>query len=162
MLFGAALWTLWRTNRAAYRRHREQLAADRNDRFRQEVADLLGERYATVDAAYRLADASAQHDDAVANGAPPADRVAKFLAVREKHTPQLNTVEHLAIRAALLTNNTELIAKLDQIRTASQGWKDLVDKDPVEVFIKMRDDLDTAFAELETLTRQLVTSDGVG
>jgi hypothetical protein len=49
---------------------------------------------------------------------------------------------------------------LDEIRTVAQLWKDLVDDDPYEKFIEIRDRLETAFNVLETVTRKLVTSDG--
>lgn len=162
LLFAAAMITLWRTNKAAERRLDRQLCADRADRLRTEVADLLGERWATEKAAYELATNADQYQTDLHNSTVPAERVAKLLKVRDEHTPQLNKVEHLAIRASLLTNDAAISAVLDEIRTAAQGWKDLVGGDPIEKFIEIRDKLDAKFGELETLTRNLVTSDGAG
>jgi hypothetical protein len=56
----------------AQRRHEEQLAAmraegraeraaQRNDRFREEVANLIGEKWKTVNIAYELAEAADQY-----------------------------------------------------------------------------------------------------
>lgn len=150
---------------AAQAHHDEQLtalrtegradrAAERNDRFRQEVANLLGERWATEKAAYKLAENA---DDHFTGQGVTSEDLQK---VRNEHTPQLNKVEHLAIRAALLTNDWKILAVLTQVRTAAQGWMDLVDGAPMATFISVRDRLDGAFEELEALTRQLVTSDG--
>jgi hypothetical protein len=157
---------------AAQNQHDEQLsamrsegraerAAERNDRFREEVANLLGERWATENAAYKLATAKDEHNIDVETGVAPNERFKKALDVRNEYTPQLNKVELLAIRASLLTNNVEVSAVLDEIRVVAQMWKDLVDRDPIETFMEIRGRLDTGFAELETLTRKLVTSDGV-
>jgi hypothetical protein len=157
---------------AAQQRQDDQLAAmraegradrtaQRNDRFREEVANLIGEKWNTVNAAYELADAVGEfqrtNDDP---DVAPKDRFWKARGVRDKYTPQLNKVEHLAIRASLLTNDAETSAMLDEIRTVAQMWKDLVANDPYETFIEIRDRLETAFNQLETLTRKLVTSDG--
>jgi hypothetical protein len=163
LLFAGSMIVLWRTNKAADRRHRQQLTAERNDRFREEVSNLIGEKWETVNVAYELAEAAGEyHRTAGAPDVAPRDRFWKARGVRDKHTPQLNKVEHMAIRASLLTNDTETSAVLDEIQTVAQLWKDLVDNDPYEKFIEIRDRLQTAFNQLETLTRKLVTSDGVG
>ena len=141
---------------------RANRAAERNNRFREEVAKLLGERRATDKAAYELATAATEYDtDKRRPEVSPHDRVAAVLEVRNKHTPQLNKVEHLAICASLLTNDVEISALLTAIKNAAQVWKDLVDSDPIEKYIDMRDALDNAFIQLEAFTRTLVTSDGV-
>ncbi len=172
LLFIGGLIGVWWTNNNADRRHREQLAAtqaegradraaERNDRFREEVANLLGERWATDKAAYKLATAADEyHTDHERPEVPPGERFAKALKVRDEHTPQLNRVEHLAIRASLLINDAEISDVLTAIRTVAQLWKDLVDRDPIETYIEIRGRLDNAFARLETLTCKLVTSDG--
>jgi hypothetical protein len=69
-------------------------------------------------------------------------------------------VEHLAIRASLLTTDRDISTILDEIRTSAQMWKDLVDSDPIEKYVEIRNSLDANFAKLETLTRNVVTSDG--
>lgn len=172
LLFAASMITVWLTNRAANRRHREQVstthaegraerAARRNDRFREEVANLLGERWQTENVAYELADAIGEYQrDRDNPEVSPNERFWKARGVRDEHTPQLNKVEHLAIRASLLTNDAEISAVLDEIRTIAQLWKDLVDNDPYEKFIEIRDRVRAAFTQLEILTRRLVTSDG--
>jgi hypothetical protein len=162
LLFTGSMVVLWRTLKNTREEGRRGRAAQRNDRFREEVANLLGEKYLTVDAAEKLADDAKGGYDDVEGEVPPADRVGKVLTVREQQASQLNKVEHLAIRAALLTNDTEIIAVLGETRTAAQMWKDLVDKNPYETFMEIRDRLEAAFDQLETLTRKLVTSDGVG
>jgi hypothetical protein len=140
--------------------NRAERAAQRNDRFREEVANLLGERWATERAAYELATNAAEYYTDLHNPAVAGERIAELLQVRDEHTPQLTKVEHLAIRASLLTNDGQISAVLDGIRMAAQGWKDLVDQDPMENFIGIRDRLDNDFARVEDLTRRLVTSDG--
>jgi hypothetical protein len=157
---------------AAQNQHDEQLsamrsegraerAAQRNHRFREEVANLLGERWATENAAYKLATAGDEYNIDVETGVSPRERSSKVLDVRNEHTPQLNKVELLAIRASLLTDNADVSSVLYEIRAVAQKWKDLVDGDPIETFMEIRAGLDTGFAELEKLTRKLVTSDGV-
>ena len=161
LLFVAAIITVWRTNQNTRREGRRDRAAQRADRFGEEVANLLGERWATEKAAYELATAADEyHTDTENPEVSPNKRFTKAVRVRDKHTPQLNKVEHLAIRASLLTNDDEISAALDEIRTVAQLWKDLIDSDAIEKFMEIRDRLETAFSELETLTRRLVTSDG--
>jgi hypothetical protein len=140
--------------------NRAERAGQRNDRFREEVANLLGERWATEKAAYELATNAANYYADLNNPAVASERVAELLQFRDEYTPQLNKVEHLAIRASLLTNDVEISAVLDEIRMAAQGWKNLVNQDPIEEFVGIRDRLDNDFARLEELTRRLVTSDG--
>jgi hypothetical protein len=171
LFIGGLVGVCW-TNNNADRRHREQLAAtqaegradraaERNDRFREEVANLLGERWATDKAAYKLATAADEyHTDHERPEVSPNERFTKALTVRDEHTPQLNKVEHLSIRASLLTNDAEVSDALNAIRAVAQLWKDLVDVDAFEKYTEIRERLDNAFARLETLTRKLVTSDG--
>jgi hypothetical protein len=171
LFIGGLIGIRW-TNNNADQRHREQLAAmqaegradratERNDRFREEVANLLGERWATDKAAYKLATAADEyHIDKERPEVSANERFTNALKVRDEHTPQLNKVEHLAIRASLLTSDAEISAVLSAIRTSAQLWKDLVDRDPIEKYIEIRDGLNNDFARLETLTRTLVTSDG--
>ena len=139
---------------------RADRVAQRTDRFRDEVANLLGERWATEKAAYELATNAAEYHTDLHNPAVENRRIAELLQVRDEYTPQLNKVEHLAIRASLLTNDGEISSVLDGIRIAAQSWKNLVDQDPLENFIGMRHTLDGEFARLEQLTRRLVTADG--
>jgi hypothetical protein len=160
LLFTASMIVLWRTLKNTREEGRRGRAAQRNDRFREEVANLIGERWATEKAAYELATNAAEYHTDLHNEAVESERIAELLQVRDEYTPQLNKVEHLAIRASLLTNDGQISAVLDEIRTAAQGWKDLVDQDPIEKFIGIRDRLDNDFARLEDLTRRLVTSDG--
>ena len=89
LLFIGGLIGVWWTNNNADRRHREQLAAtqaegradraaERNDRFREEVANLLGERWATDKAAYKLATAADEyHTDHERPEVPPGERFPK-------------------------------------------------------------------------------------
>lgn len=171
LLFAGGLIGVWCTNRTANKRHREQLdltraegradrAAERNDRFREEVANLLGERWTTEKAAYKLAENAEEYYNGLNNPTVNAVTIAQLLQVRDDHTPQLNKVEHLAIRAALLMNDPQISEVLNEIRTAAQGWKNLVAGDHYGTFIGIRDRLDAAFERLEVLTRRLVTSDG--
>ena len=172
LLFVGGLIGVWWTNKNADQRQRGQLAtmqaegrtdrvAQRNDRFREEVANLLGERWATDNAAYELATAADEYStDKVRPEVSPHDRVTAVLEVRDEHTPQLNKIEHLAICASLLTNDAEISGVLTAIRRAAQVWKELVDGDPIEKYMGMRDVLDNSFSQLETFTRTLVTSDG--
>lgn len=158
---------------AATTRHEEQLAAmrdegraeraaQRNDRFREEVANLLGERWATENAAYNLAENADEYYKGLKNPTTLENAItaAELLAVRDQDTPQIDKAEHLAIRAALLTNDPVISEVLYEIRTAAQGWKDLVDSDQIATFMDIRNLLEDAFEKLEVLTRQLVTSDG--
>ncbi|WAI52978.1 hypothetical protein OUZ54_13850 [Mycobacterium avium subsp. paratuberculosis] len=172
VLFVGGLVGVWCTNRNADKRHREQLdttraegradrAAERNDRLREEVANLLGERWATDKAAYKLATAADEYKtDRQRPEVSANERFNKALQVRDEHTPQFNKVEQLAIRAWLLTTDAGISSTLDAIRTVAQLWKDLVDSDPIETYTEIRDRLNKDFGRLEVLTRQLVTSDG--
>ncbi|QNJ90971.1 hypothetical protein HZU40_22415 [Mycolicibacterium fluoranthenivorans] len=163
--------TLFYTNRKAQNRHLEQLdmaraegrmdrAADRNDRLREEIAKLLEERQATENAAYKLADAFAGFQNAQEAGEAPNHRFTEAQKLREKHTPQLQKVESIAIRTALLTNDKTVQTLLAEVRTVAQMWKDLVDNDPYEKFVEIRDRTRSAFEGLEEETRRIVTSDG--
>lgn len=184
LLFTGGLIGVYLTNRnasgrhrtemdAAQRQHEQQLAAmrgearadriaQRNDRLREEVGNLIGEKWATNNVAFELAEAAGQFFRDREEQVAPNKRFRNAVDVRNEHTPQLNKVEHLAIRASLLTDDREISGVLDEIRTVAQLWKDLIDNDPYEKFIEIRERLETAFTKLETLTRTLVTSDGVG
>ena len=172
LFIGGLIGVAW-TNRNAGQRHLEQLAAmkvegradraaERNDHLREEVANLLGERWATDNAAYKLATAADEYqiDRDERPQISANQRFNKALEVRDEHTPQLNKVEHLAIRASLLTNDAETLSVLTSIRNVAQLWKNLVDSDPIETYSEIRDTLTADFARLEALTRRLVTSDG--
>jgi hypothetical protein len=172
LLFVGGLIGVGWTNKNADRRHWEQLAAtkaegradraaQRNDRLREEVANLLGERWATDKAAYQLATAVDEYQtDKERPEVTANERVTKALDVRDEYTPQLNKVEQLAIRASLLTNDAEISSVLNAIRSVAQLWKNLVDSDPIETYAEIRDRLSNDFARLESLTRRLVTADG--
>lgn len=172
LLFVGGLIGVGWTNKNAGQRHWEQLAAtkaegradraaERNDHLREEVANLLGERWATDKAAYQLATAVDEYQtDKERPDVSANERFTKALKVRDEHTPQLNKVELLAIRASLLTNDAEISSVLNAIRSVAQLWKNLVDSDPIDTYAEIRDRLSNDFARLESLTRRLVTADG--
>jgi hypothetical protein len=113
---------------AAQKRHHEkQLAAQRNDRFGEEVANLLGERWGAEKAAYELATNAANYYAGLHDSEVASEHIAELIKIRDNYTPQLNKVEQLAIRASLLTNDGQIAVVLDEVRAAARSWKDLVD-----------------------------------
>lgn len=223
LLFVAAMITLWRTNKAAEGRHREQMtvakdqhdadlkaaedryladqndmnsrhyqdikaaqerqeeqlsamrgegradrAAARADRFREDVAGILAERWPTLDAAMDLADAVAQYREHRENReVPPQERAATFDKVRLGTRENLNRFIQLVIRASLLTNDPDVLAILKGLRdSAKDAWNAMKgtlngDGDPYEKEAAFRETFNSKLTDLETATRRLVTSEPV-
>jgi hypothetical protein len=166
LLFAAAMITLWFTNWRADQRHREQLVAQRNDRFREEVAKILAERWDTERAASDLADAVGQYRSDGEMGVVPADQTRKLLTVRDEQLPQFRKVELLAAQAALLSNDARALAALADVREIAEGWKDIIrtlarSGDPHLEYADLLDKVQGTFDRLETVTHSLVTSDGI-
>jgi hypothetical protein len=98
LFIGGLIGVRW-TNSNADQRHQEQLAAmhaearadraaERNNRFREEVANLLGERWATDKAAYELATAADEYrTDKERPEVSARERFTKALGVRDEHAP---------------------------------------------------------------------------
>jgi hypothetical protein len=162
---------------AADDRHKEQLqaaraegvadrAAQRVDKFREDVASILAERWPTLDAAVEMADAVDQyHRDRENPEVTPHERVTKFNAARLERREPLNRLIQLTIRASLLTNDPDLLAALKGIReVSSEGWNAIKwtlnsQGDPYDEEKVFREKLHAKLGELESLTRKLVTSD---
>ena len=150
-----------RTNRAAIDaaddRHKEQLeaaraesmadrGAQRADKFREDVAGILAERWPTLDAAIAMADAADEYRrDRETPGVSARERASKFSAVRTQQRDNFNRLMHLTIRASLLTNDADLLAVLGDLREmARNGWNAISKTingqgDPYEEEIKFRD-----------------------
>jgi hypothetical protein len=160
---------------AAQGRHEQQLAAmraegraDRNlqraNTFREEVANILAERWDTITAAGILADAVNEYVKAGEKGVPPAPRTHPLLDVRAQQLPQFRKVEHLVIRASLLTNDQEATSVLADIRDISDSWKRILmatskGRDPYMEWSDLQDKVRDAFQRLEAVTQRIVTSE---
>jgi hypothetical protein len=182
LLFLGAMYTLWRTNGATDCRHAEQLsairaegaagrAAERVDKFREEVSGILAERWPLADAINILAEATVQYrKDFSDPDISPQRAVDTFNEVLSQQRTHLNRFIDLAIRASLLTNDAEILDILRQTReTARNGWNEVKtsttrqfsDAFDVEREREWRSAFHGKLVELETATRALATTDGV-
>ncbi|MCF6390889.1 hypothetical protein L2K20_28320 [Mycobacterium sp. MBM] len=178
LLFLGAMFTVWQTNRAADRRHIEQLAtvrseglagraAERVDKFREEVSAILAERWPLSDALHVLAEAVVRYREQLKDPDIPQqeslDALNKVVAGQRLH---LNRFIDLVIRASLLTNDAETLTTLKQTReTARTSWNDIKAattgrSDALDVEHQFRSAFNSKLTELEAATRTLATSDG--
>jgi hypothetical protein len=108
---------LWRTLKNTREEGRRGRAAERNDRFREEVANLLEEKYLTVDTAEKLADnAKGGYDDDVERQVPPADPVGKVLTAVATTWPLEG---HFAVGGAGLYVSTNCLGRIFTSRTTN-------------------------------------------
>jgi hypothetical protein len=173
-----------RTNQRAIRaadvRHREQVeaaradgvadrAADRADKLREEVASILAERWAMVDAASELACAVELYRRVRGHPqASPIEQEAKSNALRLQlvQRDHLNHFIQRTIRAGLLTNDPEIQAVLNELREVlGAAWRAILATlslkgDPCEEARTFRKGFHSKLSDLESLTRRVATADG--
>jgi hypothetical protein len=163
---------------AADTRHREQLvaarveraadrAADRADKFREEVASILAERWPMLNATYELACAVEQYRRVRGNPRVSAtEQEVKSKAVKLVQRDHLNRLIQLTIRAGLLTNDREIQTVLKELREMSRDAWNAINQtlnfrgNPFEEAHAFRKRLQAKLSDLESLTRELVTTDG--
>jgi hypothetical protein len=98
-LFGGTLFTLWRTNRAAFNRQTRELeakeqeakadrASARADQLCVEVAAILAKRPTTLDSPRKLFDATFQHRMDIDANVSPAERSRKVLDAPQRFQGQ--------------------------------------------------------------------------
>jgi hypothetical protein len=172
VLFTGTMIALWRTNKAASTRQKAEIEAKRLEgvadrasarayQLRVEVAAILAERPTTLDSQRRLFEATFQHRVEVdADTVSPAERSRKVLDVRQLHIEHSDKLEHLVIRALLLTTDANIEAALSKVRSIAHNWNEPMlaaqsEPNNVEKFDGLRTRLTTALDELETATRKL-------
>lgn len=168
-----------RAIRAADARHREQVeaaradgvadrAADRADKLREEVASILAERWAMLEAAIELAPVVEQYRRVRRNPCvSPIEQQANLDALRLKiaQRDHLNQFIQKTLRAGLLTNDAEFHAALEALReVVGSGWQAILATsnlkgDPYAEARMFRQRFHSKLGDLEVLTRRIVTSD---
>lgn len=172
LLFAGAMLTLWLTNRAARKRQERELAAKRKeniadraaarvDTLRNEVATILAERPATLDSQRALFEATLQHKNELHDSSVSAhESVGKVMTVRALHIALCDRLEHQVIRAQLLSDDYEIDAALNKLRTIAHNWNEPMkaaqdDSRDWDGLMQLGKELTTALDELEKATRKL-------
>jgi hypothetical protein len=144
---------------AARQARAAQRASERADQFRDEVASIVAEQKEMIKCQTRASLAGAMRQ------IHPNDNEVElqFLPARQETLEVFNRVEQLAIRASLFTNDLKAINSLTDIRELAEQSKELLtprpEVNPTDIVAGLVERTNTAFDQLQSVTRELSTTD---